>query len=249
MIDASAPVEFFDEIDTTILEAQRRVGRGETGPVWLAAKRQSAGRGRRGRAWRSLEGNLHVTYLAAADRPVAELALLGFAAGVAIAETLEAHIGGGRTTLKWPNDVLIDGAKCAGILLDSGSAPGAPAWLALSFGVNLAAAPQALDQPAISLRDALPEGLAAPAPLDFLAALQPRLEHWDRRLQREGFEPLRAVWRERAHGLGALARVMQGEAAVEGRIVGLSPRGELELETAAGLRLIAAGELMLPNPG
>lgn len=246
MIDASAPVEVFDEIDSTILEARRRAERGDAGPVWLIARRQTAGRGRRGRAWASLEGNLFATYLFATTRPPAEIALLGFATGVAIAETIEAIIGAGRVTLKWPNDVFIDGAKAAGIMLDSGAMSGA-AWAALAFGVNLAAAPGALDQPTISLRDVLPPDALAPEPLAFLAQLRPHLEAWDARMSREGFEPLRRAWLARAHALGANVRVVQGDTTLEGRVAGLSPRGELELDTATGVRLIAAGDVLLPN--
>jgi len=113
MLDGQAPLAWFDEIDSTILEARRRADQGQAHPVWLLARVQTAGRGRRGRVWASLEGNLHATYLFATDRPPAEIALLSFAAGVAIAETLEAMIGQGRAALKWPNDVLIDRAKAA----------------------------------------------------------------------------------------------------------------------------------------
>ncbi len=245
MLDAGAPVETFDEIDSTLLEARRRAERGELGPVWLIARIQTAGRGRRGRAWSSLDGNLMATYLFATDRPPAEIALLGFAAGLAIAETLEESIGAGRVALKWPNDVLIDGAKISGILLDSGSLGQGAAWASLAFGVNLAAAPDGLDQRTTSLRAVLPPDAPAPSPEAFLAALRPKLEGWAGRIARAGFEPLRQAWLKRAHGLGQPARVVQGTETLEGRIAGLSPRGELEFDTAAGRRLIAAGDVLL----
>src|SRR5262245_8049310 len=142
MIDAHAPVEVFDEIDSTILEARRRAERNEVGPVWLIARRQTAGRGRRGRTWASLDGNLLATYLCETREPPTQIALLGFAAGVAIAETIDDVLGPASATLKWPNDVFIDGAKAAGIMLDSGSLGGERAWAALAFGVNLASAPE-----------------------------------------------------------------------------------------------------------
>lgn len=247
MIVAHAPVEVFDEIDSTILEARRRAERGEAGPVWLIARRQSAGRGRRGRAWISFDGNLLATYLFATRQPPTTIALLGFATGLALAETMDASLGAGRATLKWPNDVFIDSAKAAGIMLDSGALDAQTIWVALAFGVNLSAAPKAIDQPTISLRQVLPPDAPAPEPLAFLAALRPRLEGWAERLEREGFEPLRQAWLARAHGLGRDVRVMQGEQAIEGRISGLSGRGELELETSNGLRLIAAGDVLLPG--
>jgi BirA family transcriptional regulator, biotin operon repressor / biotin---[acetyl-CoA-carboxylase] ligase len=247
MIDAQAPVEVFDEIDSTILEARRRAERGEIGPVWLIAQRQSAGRGRRGRSWVSDEGNLFATYLTETRRPPAQIALTGFATGLAIAEAADDIIGPGRAQLKWPNDVLIDGAKAAGIMLDSGALPNGATWVALGFGVNLVAGPEAIDQPTTSLRALLPPDAEAPAPLDFLARLRPRLEAWDARLASEGFEPLRQAWLRRAHGMGADARVMQGEHALSGRIAGLSPQGELELDTTDGRRLIAAGDVFLSS--
>lgn len=247
MIDGQAPVEVFDEINSTILEARRRAERGELGPVWLIAKRQTAGRGRRGRPWASLDGNLLATYLFTADRPPAEIALLGFATGVAIAETIDGIIGAGSATLKWPNDVFVDGAKAAGILLDSGALPGGGAWAALAFGVNLVSAPEKLDQATISLRSILPPDAPAPEPLQFLAQLRPRLAAWSAHTQSSGFEPLRQAWMQRAYGLGREARVMQGENVIEGRIVGISARGELELDTETGRKLIAAGDVLLPK--
>lgn len=248
MIDGQAPVETFDEIDSTLLEARRRAERGERGPVWLIAKTQTAGRGRRGRAWASLEGNLLATYLCAADRPPGEIALLGFAAGLAIAEAFDGYIGAGRATLKWPNDVLIDGAKASGILLDSGASDGG-AWAALAFGVNIAAAPEGLDQPTICLRQLLPPDAPAPQPLAFLARIRPKLEALDAQLMTQGFAPLRKAWLSRAHGVGHNVRVVQGEQALEGRLAGLSERGELELDTAEGRKLVSAGDVYFPNAG
>lgn len=247
MIDGQAPVEVFDEIDSTLLEARRRADRGETGPVWLIAKRQTSGRGRRGRAWVSLEGNLFATYLFATTRPVTEIPLLGFATAAAVAETLAEAGVVAPITLKWPNDVLIGGAKACGILLDSGALAHGGTWAALGFGVNVAAAPEAIDQKTTCLAAALPAGATAPSAMTFFGLLRPRLEAWASRLASEGFEPLRQAWLARAHGLREVARVRQGEDLVEGRIVGLSPRGELELETQTGRRLIAAGEIVLSN--
>ncbi len=247
MIDGQAPVEVFDEIDSTILEARRRAERGDIAPVWLVAKRQTAGRGRRGRAWSSLDGNLLATLLFTTAQPPQQIALLGFATGVAIAESIDAVIGAGAATLKWPNDVFIDGAKVAGIMLDSGALGSDQTWVALAFGVNLAAAPENIDQPTTSLRALLPPDAPAPEPTAFLATLRPKLEAWSERIVSEGFEPLRRAWLQRAYGLGQEARVLQGEQMLEGRISGLSPRGELELDTPTGRRLIAAGDVFLPR--
>jgi len=249
MIDGQAPVETFDEIDSTMLEARRRAERGELGPVWLVAKRQTAGRGRRGRPWITKDGNLLATYLFVTDQPPAQIALLGFATGLAIADALDEVIGAGSAALKWPNDVLIGGAKSAGILLESGSLGAGGTWASLAFGVNLADAPQGIDQPTTSVRAVLPPDAETPSALAFLARVRCGLEAWSLRLDQDGFEPLRAAWLARAYGLGRDARVMQGEAVLEGRFVGISPRGELELDTAYGRRLIAAGDVFFPQAG
>ena len=236
MIDAGAPIESFDEMDSTLLEARRRAERGEAAPVWLIAKRQTAGRGRRGRVWVSLEGNLLATYLGPSRRAPAEVALLGFAAALTIADAVDATLGHGRSKLKWPNDVMVDGAKIAGILIDNGGT-----WFSLAFGVNLASSPKAIDQPTISVAEAL-RG-APPKPMQFFARLRPLLEAWCFRLETEGFAPLRVAWLARAYALGEVVGVAQGDEKVEGRLAGISARGELELETPAGLRLIAAGDI------
>ncbi len=248
MIDGRAPVETFDEIDSTILEARRRAERGETGPIWLVARRQTAGRGRRGRTWATCDGNLLATYLCTTSRPPTEIALLGFAAALAIADAVDSYIGPGRARLKWPNDVLVDNAKASGIMLDSGAGPAGVNWVALGLGVNLAAAPENLDQPATSLRALLPPDALAPEPLAFLSRLSDRLAAIDAQYQAHGFEPMRQAWLTRAHGLGREVQVLQGDQTLQGRISGLSARGELELETSNGRRLVAAGDVYFLEP-
>lgn len=245
MLAASAPLEMFDEIDSTILEARRRAESGDVGPVWLLARRQTAGRGRRGRAWESIHGNLFATYLGPISAPPARIALLGFAVGLAIAEACDAVIGAGRARLKWPNDVFIDGAKVSGLMLDSGALGGGDHWAAIGFGVNLADAPAGLDQPATSLRAHLPPDALAPEPAAFLNMLRPRLEAWADCLARDGFALVRRAWLQRAHGLGERARVVLGQSELTGVIAGLSESGELELDTPEGRRLIAAGDILL----
>jgi BirA family transcriptional regulator, biotin operon repressor / biotin---[acetyl-CoA-carboxylase] ligase len=238
MLGAGAPIENFESIDSTMLEARRRAERGAFGPVWLLARRQKSGRGRRGRLWASIDGNLMATLLCPNARAPAELALVGFAAGLAIAEALESFARSAPASLKWPNDVMIGGAKAAGLMLDSGAG-----WMALGIGINLAAAPEGLDQKTTSLSAAMER--PAPSPLAFLAALAPRLALWDARLAGEGFAPLRDAWMARAHGLGAQTRVVMGDRIVEGRLAGLSPRGELELDTPDGLLRVAAGDVLI----
>jgi BirA family biotin operon repressor/biotin-[acetyl-CoA-carboxylase] ligase len=135
------PVVRFDEIDSTNEEARRRVVSGDAGPAWLVARSQTAGRGRLGRQWDSPEGNLFATALLSYPGTPVQAALASFAAGLAVIDA--AKMVGAETvalTLKWPNDVLADGAKLAGILIETGSSGGG-LWMAAGFGVNVTSAP------------------------------------------------------------------------------------------------------------
>jgi BirA family biotin operon repressor/biotin-[acetyl-CoA-carboxylase] ligase len=248
MIAAAAPLFIFDELDSTNEEARRRALRGDTGPAFLLARRQTAGRGRRGRTWTTIEGNLFLTYLGATQRPPAEIALLGFATGLALAEFCETLTAPARVRLKWPNDLFLDGGKAAGVLLESGGLDDGRSWFAVGVGFNLIAAPADAGQPTAALRDVLPPDTPAPAPETVARDLIVRLGAWAGRFDREGFSGLLAAWTARAQGLGAPARVAIGAQTVEGVVRGLTAQGELALELANGeMRLIAAGDIVFPH--
>ncbi len=244
MLAPDAALEIFDEIDSTMLEARRRAERGEWAPVWLMARTQSAGRGRRGRSWTSIRGNLMTTYLGPATAPPGQVALLGLAAALAICTAIDVEAGANVARVKWPNDVYVREAKAAGVMLDSGGAPGA-AWFALGFGVNIVGAPEGLDQPTASLRDVTPAAAALPTPEGLLARIRTSLEAYARQLETQGFEPLRRLWLERALWMGRTINVQTGAASIEGVLRGLSANGELEIDTKDGPRRIAAGDVFL----
>jgi BirA family biotin operon repressor/biotin-[acetyl-CoA-carboxylase] ligase len=245
MIAADAPLQIFDEIDSTNVEARRRAERGDAGPIYLLARAQTAGRGRRGRVWQSLNGNLFLTYLGATRRPPAEIAMLGFAAGLALAEFCEALVGPNIVALKWPNDLMLRGRKAAGLLLESGVLGDGRNWFAIGLGLNLSTAPET-DQPTIALVDFLSN---APAPEIAARDLAPRLSAWAGILENEGFSPLQRAWMNRAYGLGEPATVNLGAQIVKGTMSGLSPKGELLLHMADGeMRKIAAGDIHFPTP-
>ena len=117
------PIEALDEIDSTNAEARRRAEAGAAGPVWITAKRQSAGRGRRGRSWETGAGNLAATLLTVTSRPAGEAAQVSFIAALAVADLAAAYAPPSLVALKWPNDPLIAGKKVAGILVESGPHP------------------------------------------------------------------------------------------------------------------------------
>src|SRR5262245_20470529 len=124
------PVLRFDEIDSTNEEARRRAVAGDTGPAWLVARGQSAGRGRVGRRWESPPGNLFATALLSYPRGASEAALASFAAGLAVIDAVQATGADiSMLRLKWPNDVLAGGAKLSGILIETGSTGGG-LWMA-----------------------------------------------------------------------------------------------------------------------
>src|SRR5690606_17489347 len=123
MTAGAAPVLILDDIDSTNAEARRRAEAGETGPLWIAARRQTSGRGRRGREWSSETGNLAATLLVLTRKSPAEAAQITFVAALAVADLLDAFTPAGLVTIKWPNDVMLDGRKASGILVESGQSP------------------------------------------------------------------------------------------------------------------------------
>lgn len=216
------------------------------GPAWILALRQTAGRGRRGRAWADPPGNFAATALLFPACPPAAAALRSFAAALALADTLAGLIGGAdRLALKWPNDVLLDGGKVAGILLESRGAGGMVSHLAVGIGVNLAAAPPAAAvepgaTPPVALAAAAGVGIGAEAFLDRLA---PAFARREGQLAAEGFAPLRAAWLARAARIGQEVTARMGAESVTGRFITLDEGGALVLDTPAGRRAITAAEV------
>lgn len=226
------------QLDSTNEEARRRGEAGEAGPLWITAERQTAGRGRRGRAWETLEGNLAATLLL---RPKSSPpAQLSFAAALAVAEMAAAFAPHATVTVKWPNDVLAESRKLAGILLEAGSHTSGLGWLAVGIGVNLAHFPDGTEFPATSL-GAL--GVVPPAPDTALAVLAARFAHWHCVWERDGFAPLRAAWLARAEGLGGLIQARLPHEERRGTFEGIDASGALLLREPGGVRAIAAGEV------
>ena len=230
----------FDEIDSTNEEARRRAASDETRPLWIIAKRQSAGRGRRSREWQSTPGNLFATLLLRPEKPAAECAQLSFLAALAVSDMLAGFAPRAALALKWPNDVLAEGRKIAGILLESESRAGATAWLAIGIGVNLTSFPEDTEFPAISLA-AL--GGIPPAPKDALLHLAAAFAKWYEVWRTAGFAPIREAWLARASGLGSRIRVRLASEEMTGVFQGIDDIGALLVGVNGGTRTIAAGEV------
>jgi BirA family biotin operon repressor/biotin-[acetyl-CoA-carboxylase] ligase len=179
------------------------------------------------------------------DRPAAEAAQLSFVAALAVRDLAERYVPEALVRLKWPNDVLIAGAKAAGILIESGRHDGGQLWLAVGVGVNLTSAPEGLDYPATSLASHLDQGIAsAPGQDEALEALSKTFAHWLAVWRSEGFEPLRIAWTASAAGLGARCVARFGDREVTGEAEGLGEDGALVLRLASGeLQRITAGDV------
>lgn len=235
-----------EEVDSTNAAARRHIGApgGLPRPLWIAARRQTAGRGRQGRAWASPEGNLAATLLAARDEPPAALARLSFHAALAVAELIAHFAPGAEVATKWPNDVLVGGRKAAGILLENfgrgeTSGGGHRANLAIGIGINLAHHPDPADcrWPPTSLAA---ETGRAPDVEEALTVLAARLDHW---LATPDFAAVRAAWLARAAGLGRRIEVRLADRALAGTFEDVDAEGALVLRTAHGPRRITAGDI------
>ena len=182
----------YDSIGSTNEEARHlaRDGAAEGTLIW--AHEQTAGRGRRGRAWSSPRGNLYVSLILRPDCPVGSAAQLGFIAALAVGGALRAMLPRiERLAYKWPNDVLI-GGKIAGVLLESETVgPEKPSFIVVGVGVNLTASPHGTEFPATSIME---EGLGEIMPEVMLEEFAAHFRSWNRRWRAEGFAPVRAAW-------------------------------------------------------
>lgn len=234
----------FETLASTNDEALARLKAGEAGGFVVTAARQTGGRGRHGRSWSSPAGNL---YASIALRDPAEPAVapqLGFVAGVALAQTLRARLGGdARLAIKWPNDMLFDGAKLAGMLLEATTLADGRLGCVIGIGVNCLSHPPDLPYPAIDLR-AAGDTTAEPRAVlsDLLARFENELRDWR---GGAGFAATRAAWLSLAAGLGRRMSVTTARGRVDGVFEDLDDQGRLRLATDAGVRTIEAGDVFL----
>lgn len=241
----------FPDIDSTNEEARRRADAGEPGPLWIRADLQTAGRGRRGRGWVSPTGNLMCTLLVRPACTAQTGALLSFVTAVTVAEFLEALVPEGLVSVKWPNDILIGGAKSCGILLESAAGGGgALDWMAIGIGINLKHFPPDMPYKVTSVAAAA-GGSPVPDPREAFTRLAAGFDRWYRAFDGGlGFEVIRKAWLARAVGLGQTIAVTLASGSCEGRFDGLDPSGALRLTLGDGqTRAITAGEVFFPETG
>lgn len=238
-----------DEVDSTNEEAKRLAAQGAEDGTLVWARAQTAGRGRRGRGWQSLEGNLFLSLVLRPDCGPAEAAQLGFVAALGVGDA----VGSVAPPLievryKWPNDVLFNDRKGAGILLESQIRPdGGLDWLVLGVGVNVKAFPEDSEFPATSLQfEGAPPSLTETA---LLEAFGRHFLSWTNRWLEDGFAPVRRAWLAHAYGLGDAITVNLPRESLRGRFRDLDEGGVLLLELADGSqRRIAAGDVHFGAP-
>lgn len=234
----------YDNLDSTNSEAQRLALTGERGPLWIVTREQTAGRGRRGREWVSAPDNLATSFLFADAITPQAAATLGFAASLAVCHACRDVAPGVAFAVKWPNDVLADGRKVAGILLES-EVQRRELAIVTGFGINLRDAPDGIPFPATSLaklgRPVMPEnafGALSDAFADLLSVWQ----------QGRGFPEIRRLWLEDAKGLGETVSIRIGERTETGIFETLDEQGRLMLRIADGsLQTVSAGDVFFGN--
>jgi BirA family biotin operon repressor/biotin-[acetyl-CoA-carboxylase] ligase len=225
-----------DTVGSTNAEALALARAGERGPLWLTARRQTAGRGRRGRVWVSELGNLYASLLLTAPAAREKFAELSFVSALAVHDAVARFAGNAELALKWPNDILIDGKKFCGILVEA-----ADDAVVVGIGVNCAHHPADAIYPATDLVSA--GVVASPDRLfgELSGTMQARLSQWNRSA---GFAAIREDWLKRATGVGGPVRVALPDGEHAGRFETIDQHGRLMLRRPDGaLEAIAAGDV------
>lgn len=231
-----------DAVDSTMAEATRRAP-GLNRPTWIMARHQTAARGRRGRGWAHPAGNLAATLIYRPYATPAEAAKRSFLAANALYETLAIYVDRSALALKWPNDVLLNGGKVAGILLESSGSGNYVEWLSVGIGVNLQEVPKGVLNaafPPVSLAGV--DGVSV-TPEAFLTVLAGHYATQEGKLARFGFGRIREDWLNNAARLGEVITARTGRDEVSGVFDTIDRDGNLVLITAKGPQAIPAADV------
>jgi BirA family transcriptional regulator, biotin operon repressor / biotin---[acetyl-CoA-carboxylase] ligase len=234
-------IESHAVLESTNILAKARVAEGAAAWTVIQATEQSAGRGRLKRDWASPPGNLYTSAILRPNRPVRDWPQLSFVVALSVAETVARAAPGAEVRVKWPNDVLANGRKVSGILLETVLPTGGGA-VVVGVGINIASYPEETRYGATCVD----ELIGGSMPLEGVRALYlSGLARWYDIWSARGFEEVRATWLEKAHGLGREVFVENGEALdIRGRFTGVADDGRMVIETTDGaLELISTGTL------
>lgn len=230
-----------EEIDSTMNEAARRAASIRF-PTWIMAKRQTAGRGRRGRAWTDPVGNLAATLVQRPNLTAPDAALRSFMAANALFEALAIYVDRSRLSQKWPNDVLLDGGKVAGILLESSGTGPRIDWLSIGIGVNLMNAPEGVENAfaPVSVKGAT--GVTIDTE-EFLCVLASAYATQEQKMAYFGFQRIREDWLRHAARLGDLVTARTAKESITGIFDTIDMDGNLVLITGRGPVTVPAAEV------
>lgn len=226
----------YDVLDSTNDEAKRLASGGGAHGAVIWAKRQTAGRGRMGREWVSAEGNLFVSILLSPNKPLEQCAQLSFVTANALVETLDGIVpNANQVACKWPNDILLNGKKLSGVLMESFTIPNEfgreVPWVVIGVGVNIDSHPEHVIFPATSMREAGVDIISAKIVLSRF--IHNFVQHYDKWMEK-GFNPVQKTWMKRAYRIGRPMEVTIGDAHHDGLFTGIDNAGRLLLTQENG---------------
>lgn len=231
------------DVDSTNLECLKRAREGDPGNLWVTANRQLQGRARRGRSWISQPGNLFASMLLIDPSPAAAMATLPLVVAVAVHSAIAQVLpqGADRPAIKWPNDVLIGGAKVSGILLESENLPDGRCAVVIGCGINVIHAPDEVMYPATTLRDAGSSVSAEELFARLCQAMAHELQIWN---GGRGIAAVRQAWLDKADGLGKPIVVKLPDETITGTFKDIDQSGcLLVIDQNKTVRTIAAGDV------
>ncbi|OWU83643.1 biotin--acetyl-CoA-carboxylase ligase [Oceanicola sp. 22II-s10i] len=234
-----------DAADSSLNEAERRFDT-LPGPTWILVLKQTSARGRRGRVWHQPSGNFAGTYVTRVEGGAEKAALRSFTASLALHDAFVAVTGRAEPfALKWPNDVLINGGKVAGILLESIQRKGRMVGVGVGVGINLAEAPPVDMLPPEAVRPVslFGETGVIVTPEDFLTPFAAAMAHYEVQLEDYGFAAIREAWLARAARIGEEIVARTGTSETRGIFETVDQNGHLVLKTASGRQSIAAADV------
>lgn len=237
-LSSGAALHHGRETESTNSDALTYAQSGGVLPAWFLTDEQTAGRGRAGKGWASRPGNVLVSYVFSTHCDVAHAPQLAFVSGLAVYDTVTACLKrlGAKDTpiqLKWPNDVLVDGDKIAGLLVEtSRMSVDTPLTVVIGIGLNIAATPAGLDKPATSLHDLVDSNVQLPNSLEVLQQLDLDLSAWLMRWRDgTGWRDVRTNWIAKNGLFGRRVTVQSGDTQRYGVMKGLDETGALLVET------------------
>ncbi|MEQ8825627.1 MAG: biotin--[acetyl-CoA-carboxylase] ligase [Filomicrobium sp.] len=246
------PIIRHAELGSTNAEAQRLASRGEQGPLWIIAERQTAGRGRSGRSWQEASGNLFASLLVSLWCEPKEASRLSILAGIALAKAVETaglnsenQTGQPPPSLKWPNDLMFGTAKAAGILVETQQQTSGALACIIGIGINVASSPEVADRPVTSLAET---GYSGVTPDILIQHLDLQIRAGLATMAREGgFSQITQTWMTYAHPIGTPISVKSGDTTIEGEFAGLADDGALLLDQKGQRTSISYGDVSDPH--